>query len=108
MPLIYNELSSDSIVSLQEWYKSQCNSDWEHHYGISIESLDNPGWLIKIDLTGTNMEEKTFSPLKEGENRKEKWIDVQKVGNVFQGAGDADKLGIIIGIFMNWVSTQRV
>lgn len=29
---------------LQKWYKSQCDGDWEHEYGIKIETVDNPGW----------------------------------------------------------------
>jgi len=28
---------------LQEWYLEQCNGDWEHEFGIKIETLDNPG-----------------------------------------------------------------
>ncbi|UCH44768.1 MAG: hypothetical protein JSV11_10785 [Nitrospiraceae bacterium] len=37
---------------LNRWYINQCNGDWEHQYGIVIETLDNPGWRVKIDLTG--------------------------------------------------------
>ena len=25
------------FVWLQEWYKNQCDGDWEHEYGIKIE-----------------------------------------------------------------------
>ena len=39
---------------LQSWYEKQCNSDWEHNYGIKIETLDNPGWSITVDLVDTN------------------------------------------------------
>lgn len=39
--------------ALERWYMSQCNGDWEHNYGIHIDTLDNPGWLIKIDLRDT-------------------------------------------------------
>jgi hypothetical protein len=28
---------------LQGWYATQCDGDWEHEYGVSIETLDNPG-----------------------------------------------------------------
>ena len=27
---------------LQSWYQSQCDGDWEHEFGIRIETLDNP------------------------------------------------------------------
>ena len=41
---------------LQDWYKNQCNDEWEHDYGITIGTLDNPGWDVKIDLIGTSLE----------------------------------------------------
>lgn len=31
---------------LSNWHKLNCNGDWEHTYGIKIETLDNPGWLV--------------------------------------------------------------
>jgi hypothetical protein len=41
---------------MQEWYKKNCNSDWEHNYGIKIEILDNPGWALTIDIIGSTQE----------------------------------------------------
>jgi len=29
---------------IQDWYRRQCDGDWEHSYGVKIETLDNPGW----------------------------------------------------------------
>jgi hypothetical protein len=45
---------------IQQWYKEQCDGDWEHSYGITIESLDNPGWLVKVDLENTKLEDETL------------------------------------------------
>ena len=45
---------TDSLAQLQQWYLSNCNGDWEHTYGVSIGTLDNPGWSLKIELTGTS------------------------------------------------------
>jgi len=56
----------ETIEKIQDWYKINCNDDWEHRYGYKIETLDNPGWAIKIDLTDTalnNLEfERNFLP----------------------------------------------
>ena len=41
---------------LERWYQAQCDGDWEHHSGVTIETLDNPGWLVKIDLRGVEPE----------------------------------------------------
>lgn len=42
------------IQELERWYIEQCNGDWEHEFGIKIDTLDNPGWMIKIDLADTD------------------------------------------------------
>lgn len=41
---------------LQQWYQRQCDGDWEHSYGIKIDTLDNPGWVLTIDLVDTELE----------------------------------------------------
>lgn len=45
--------SAQALDELQRWYLDQCDDDWEHSFGITIDTLDNPGWSIKIDLEGT-------------------------------------------------------
>jgi hypothetical protein len=42
---------------LQEWYRSRCDGDWEHSYGVKVETLDNPGWLVTVDLEDTPWEQ---------------------------------------------------
>jgi Immunity protein 53 len=39
-----NDLEIGLLTQLQSWYVAQCNGDWEHTCGISIETVDNPGW----------------------------------------------------------------
>ena len=34
-----------------DWYLSQCNGDWEHAYGVKIDTLDNPGWTLEVEDT---------------------------------------------------------
>ena len=45
----------------QCWYASQCGGDWEHHFGVKIDTLDNPGWRVVIDLVGTNLDAMVFA-----------------------------------------------
>jgi hypothetical protein len=42
---------------VQRWYAAHCDGEWEHQYGIKIETLDNPGWRVTIDLTNTELQE---------------------------------------------------
>ncbi|MDO5067668.1 MAG: immunity 53 family protein [Propionibacteriaceae bacterium] len=50
-----NETRGCALERLQQWYSAQCDGEWEHGYGVRIESLDNPGWSLAIDLTGTSV-----------------------------------------------------
>ncbi len=31
-------------------YRERCNDEWEHFHGITIETVDNPGWIVIIDF----------------------------------------------------------
>src|ERR1700682_6352449 len=48
------------LSELQDWYTAHRDGDWEHQYGVTIESLDNPGWWVRIDLQQTELECITF------------------------------------------------
>ena len=43
-----------ALVYLDEWFGKQCDRDWEHLNGIKLETTDNPGWWLEIDLDGTS------------------------------------------------------
>ena len=60
-------MSDDPLNWLAGWFLSQCNSQWEHGDGVVIETLDNPGWTIKIALRGTGLERRPFETLEHGE-----------------------------------------
>jgi hypothetical protein len=51
----------NQLEFLPKWYKSKCDGDWEHTYGIKIETLDNPGWIITIDLEETDSDNLVFT-----------------------------------------------
>lgn len=36
------------LDSIERYYKKRCDGLWEHHFGFTIESCDNPGWVINI------------------------------------------------------------
>jgi hypothetical protein len=41
--------SDDSLVIIDQWFKSHCNGLWEHKYGVELTTTDNPGWMAVID-----------------------------------------------------------
>ena len=52
--------STDVLLRLQAWYADQSDGEWEHSYGVRIDTLDNPGWAVRIDLNGTSVEDRAL------------------------------------------------
>jgi hypothetical protein len=97
----------EAIALLQKWFIDRCNGDWEHSWGITIETLDNPGWIIKINLHDTVRAYEDLDQVKiqRGEND---WV-MYKVENAqFVGSCGPLNLGETIGIFLNWFESARI
>jgi len=86
---------------LQNWYKSQCDGDWEHEYGIKIDTVDNPGWYLTINLTGTNLETKKFTPIEKDDGENNWYFCLVKNGN-FEASCDSCNLTTVLSIFRRW------
>ena len=96
-----------ALTELQEWYVAQCNGDWEHAYGVSIGTLDNPGWSLKIALTETYLEAIEFSQRSygvgvDGHASGNEWLVCKKEKGIFVGHGGPRKLEEMINIFLSW------
>lgn len=91
---------------LQDWYSAQCNGEWEHMYGIKIETLDNPGWWFRVDLEMTGLIDKPFTPVSENDSSHGRWLDC-KVNNIgeWSGSGDETRLAEIVTRFLDWAKT---
>ena len=64
----------DNIVDwLQNWTMSQIDGDWEHELGVSIRMLDNPGWILKADISNYGDFLKASKPWGRGNDKD--WID---------------------------------
>ena len=97
-----------SIISwLTEWYNSNCNGDWEHCYGISIDTLDNPGWIVTIELHETALEESDFVNISIDNGEKD-WLMCEVKDNIFFGRGDQFKLPNILEIFKSFAESCHV
>jgi hypothetical protein len=96
----------NALAELQQWYASNCNGDWEHSYGIKIETLDNPGWFLRIELEDTNLQNRSFVNI-EIENNEEDWYICKVNKNRFEALGDPTKLNKLIEIFLDWAKSQN-
>lgn len=113
-------MSNQLLSALAQWYASQCNGEWEHHRGISIESCDNPGWWVKIDLEGTSLSGMSFAPVSEGLDARgmplaeginddgnlsgARWLSCHIKDGQWHGIGDETRLAEILGRFLTWAS----
>jgi hypothetical protein len=89
------------IDFLQTWYLGQCNGEWEHVQGVTIETLDNPGWMITVDLAGTPLADRSMSAVQEERSARD-WLSCEVDHNQFRGQGDPLKLGAILQVFQDW------
>lgn len=87
------------LTRLQNWYLINCDGEWEHSYGISIGTLDNPGWTIKIDLTDTCLRDFKFD--KQVDNGEFDWFFIKAHEKTFNGTGDPSKLTVILSTFLD-------
>src|ERR1700730_2305746 len=92
----------DVLRRLERWYTKQCNGDWEHQYGVKIESVDNPGWRVEIDLAETAWQDVTFAELRVRREKRD-WIMCFKNESRFVGSGDPSKLEEILIYFLTVV-----
>jgi hypothetical protein len=81
----------DPLTRLQSWYSAQCDGDWEHAFGVKIETVDNPGWRVTIDLAGTAQVECDIKPLKL-ERSENDWIHAWKTPGKLEGACGLENL----------------
>jgi len=97
---------SDQLARLSEWYERQCNDSWEHAFGISIETIDNPGWILRVALRDTELLGRDF-PERKIERSERDWLICRKVGEQFEGVGGPANLAEIIETFLSWADLPR-
>ncbi|SFL23554.1 Immunity protein 53 [Streptosporangium canum] len=93
---------TDALVFLQSWYASCCNDDWEHSYGVTIDTLDNPGWCLKIDLVNTPLAGAVLDRLVV-ERAEDNWVHAWSNGIHFEAVCGSLNLGEVLEVFREFV-----
>jgi hypothetical protein len=96
-------MKKSALNILEEWFLQNCDGDWEHSYGIQIETLDNPGWFVTIDLEETFCETKELVP-QAIERSTTDWFYCRVRNKRFEGAGGVKNLNDILQFFYQWVN----
>ena len=97
---------SSELQRLQKWYVSQCDGDWEHTYGVTIETFDNPGWSLRIELADTDLETVASLPEISIERSDADWVHCKVERFVFHGNGGVENLNELLGIFLDWAESK--
>lgn len=92
------------FTGLLAWYKVHCDGLWEHTHGIKLETLDNPGWILTVDLIHTNLQGLTMAELSEGCSPDDhpvspRWIHCVVRENRFQGTCDPTQVARLFLVF---------
>lgn len=87
------------MYRLQRWYASNCDDDWERAYGVRIDTLDNPGWMLTIDLLGTRLEGMSVERRRVDRSETD-WLQHEIVDDKFVACGGALNLEEMISIFL--------
>ena len=99
----------ENFQYLVDWYQDQCNGEWENQQGVILQSLKNPGWRLKVDLVGTNLENTPFQPLSIGVSDRGKpversWMNCKAQDGKFTVACSPDMLDHALETFQLWSS----
>ena len=95
--------TSDAFDRFQQWYAAQCQKGKSEAPAISMTSLDNPGWSLNIELTGTELAGGKMEPI-DFDNGDYDWLICniyRKNDEVsFSGVGDPSKLVVMLDQFV--------
>jgi hypothetical protein len=106
----------DLLGWLEWWYEEQCDDEWEQDNGVTIQTLDNPGWLVEADLRGLSPEamasERVLAVVGEppsdenGNLGGPTWMKCEIRFGKFVGAGDPTQLRTILAQFRSLVEAE--
>jgi hypothetical protein len=98
---------ASALKRLSDWYLDQCDGLWEHTQGMSITTLDNPGFALKIDLKGTPLEDAEFDRVEVEYQTEDRWYTCWKEDGTFNAAGAPSTVEDMIECFLDWSSRSQ-
>ncbi|MGJ8593557.1 MAG: immunity 53 family protein [Aquaticitalea sp.] len=87
---------------IQDWFKDQCDGEWERGNGIQITTLDQPGWEVEIDISKTSVANLNLKGIL-NERSKDDWYGVKIENQRFIASGDSGKLAFLLGLFKEMI-----
>src|SRR5262249_4459082 len=100
-------VASSSLQRLIDWYLRHCNGDWEHSFGFTIDTLDNPGVRIKVDLQETELSYAPFLELKDKYDSPDHWLICRRTDTIFEAFGAPTRVEDMLRIFADWADAHK-
>lgn len=100
-------MGNNFLKWLDSWYKSNCDGDWEHYYGIKIVTVDNPGWSLTIDLKNSNADLSEIN-WRLIEFTSVAWVGFEIMDDVFRCSSIPNNLELLIFIFKTLVENGKI
>jgi len=90
---------NDTILDwIQQWFLNNCDGAWEQGEAIQINTTDNPGWEVEIDMSNTSLATLSIPQILNEKNKND-WYSVKIEDKTFSASGDAQKLQFLLGLF---------
>jgi hypothetical protein len=96
-----------TLDRLSDWYLRHCDGDWEHGFGFTIKSLDNPGVSIDISLAETELHDVPFAELKDDYDSQDRWLMCRRTDTLFEARGAAARFEDMLRIFLDWADAHQ-
>ena len=99
-------MTENAFLWLLNWYQNHCDGDWEHRNGVDIDTMDNPGWSVIINLQDTELENKKFHEIKIHRNEND-WLFCFIKEDRFEGRCGPLNASEVLQIFQNWAENIK-
>ena len=96
--------AEDVLKWLAAWYQLQCDGDWEHQHGVEVGTLDNPGWRLRVNLAGTELEGR-YMERRVLDRSSDDWMQCWLEDDCFHAAGGPTNLGELLRAFQAWATS---
>jgi hypothetical protein len=97
-----NRLNYDILKWLQNWFFQNCDGKWEKEQRLLIETIDNPGWLLTLQLKNSINDNKAIEELSI-ERTEQNWCQSHIKKNEFVAVGGPFNLTEILYYFRNFI-----
>jgi hypothetical protein len=89
---------------LLSWFIEHCDGSWEHEKGVIIESLDNPGWRLQVQIRGTELD--GFQSERQIIATGSSWLHWWSTGELFHAACGPSDLPLALRAFEDFARTN--